>query len=91
MIMFTKLRCKNSTFTGNYQYLSYKYQLTDLDWQGDLNHLLGKVKMKAKYLYASSPHAHSVVELCCIRDNKMTCDTLCNVEICKLIESFCIA
>ena len=36
-LLHTKLSCMRSTFSENYQYLSYKYQLTDRDWYNDTN------------------------------------------------------
>ena len=44
-LLHTKLNCMRSTFSENYQYLSYKYQLSDRDWYKDIEHLLGKVKV----------------------------------------------
>ena len=43
-LLHTKLNCMRSTFSENYQYLSYKHQLSDRDWHNDLEHLVGKVK-----------------------------------------------
>ena len=44
-LLHTKLNCMHSTFSENYQYLPYKYQVSDRDWYNDLEHLLGKKKM----------------------------------------------
>ena len=41
-----KLLSVHSTFAANYQYLSFKYGLTEADWNKSLDHLLGKVKKK---------------------------------------------
>ena len=41
-----KLLSVNSTFAANYQYLSFKFGLTEADWYTSLDHLLGKVKKK---------------------------------------------
>ena len=45
-ILKAKLRCKNSSFADNYRYLSYKYNLTNLDWINDIGSLLAKVEVK---------------------------------------------
>ena len=44
-ILKAKLRCKNSSFTDNYRYLSYKYNLTNSDWINDIGSLLVKVEI----------------------------------------------
>ena len=44
-LLHAKLNCMRSTFSENYQCLSYKYQLSDRDCDNDLEHLLGKVQM----------------------------------------------
>ena len=50
-ILKTKILCPKSTFSENYHFLSYKYQLSQSDWCNDIDYLLGKVKMKTKDLY----------------------------------------
>ena len=50
-LLHTKLNCMRSTFSENYQYLSYKYQLSDRDWYNDLEYLLGKVQIKFSNLF----------------------------------------
>ena len=35
-LLHTKLNCMCSTSSENYQYRSYKYQLSDRDWYNDL-------------------------------------------------------
>ena len=45
-LLLSKVNCKNSTFTANYQCLSCKYDLSHSDWYIDTSHLLGKVQMK---------------------------------------------
>ena len=46
--MNVKLLRVNSTFAANYQYLSFKFGLTEADWTWytSLDHLLGKVEKK---------------------------------------------
>ena len=77
-ILHTKLNCIHSTFSENYQYLSYKYKLSVRDWYNDLENLLGKVKMKFSELFLGSPTASNVDELCSIRDNIVICNTINN-------------
>ena len=85
-LLQTKLNCMRSTFSENYQYLSYKYQLSDRDWYNDLEHFLGKVKMQ---LFLGSPTASNVLELCSIRDNIVICNTINHDDTCKLINLLC--
>ena len=49
-----KLLSVNSTFSANYQYLSYKYGPIEADWFTPLGHLLGKVKKNAIIASTSS-------------------------------------
>ena len=88
-LLHTKLNCMRSTFSENYQYLSYKYQLSDRDWYNDLEHLFGKVEMKCSELFLGSPTAINVVELCSIRYNIVICNTINNEDTCKLINLLC--
>ena len=84
-LLHTKLNCMRSTFSENYKYLSYKYQLSDRDRYNALEHLLGKVKMKFSKLFLCSPTASNMVELCSIRDNIVICNTINNENTCKWI------
>ena len=52
-ILRVKLLCVNSTFSANYQYLSFKYGLTEADWYINIDHLMGKVKKKCLYCIQS--------------------------------------
>ena len=45
-ILRVKLLCVNSTFSANYEYLSFKYGLTEVDWYVNIDHLMGKVRKK---------------------------------------------
>ena len=47
-ILRVKLLCVNSTFSLNFQYLSFKYGLTEADWYINIDHLMGKVRKKIK-------------------------------------------
>ena len=42
-ILRIKLLCVNSTFSANYQYLSFKYGLTEADWYINIDHLMEKL------------------------------------------------
>ena len=88
-LLLTKWNCMRSTFSDNYKYLSYKYQLTDRDWYNDLEHLLGKVKMKFSELCLWSSTASNMLEICSIRDNIVICNTINNEDTCKLINLLC--
>ena len=50
-ILREKLLCVNSTFSLNFQYLSFKYGLTDADWYINMDNLMGKVRKKISILY----------------------------------------
>ena len=49
-LLRVKLLCVNSTFSANYQYLSFKYGLTEADWYINIDHLMGKVRKKMSIL-----------------------------------------
>ena len=51
-VLCVKLLSFNSTFAANYQYLSFKFGLTEADWYTSLDHLLGTVKKKIALLYS---------------------------------------
>ena len=53
-ILRLKLLCVNSTFSANYQYLSFKYGLTEADWYFNIDHLIGKNRKKMSILYPKS-------------------------------------
>ena len=50
-ILRVKLLCVNSTFSSNFQYLSFKYGLTEADWYINIDHLVGKVRKIMSILY----------------------------------------
>ena len=68
-VLRVKLLSVNSTFAANYQYLSFKFGLTEADWYTSLNHLLGKVKKKIALLHPQPVLCGVLKELCVIRDN----------------------
>ena len=88
-ILRVKLLSVNSTFAANYQYLSYKYGLTEADWFTPLGHLLGKVKKKILLLHPHPVLCGILKELCGIRDNTSSCDIANNNDIVALINDIC--
>ena len=50
-VLCVNLLSVNSTFAANYQYLSFKFGLTEADWYTSLDHLLSKVKKKIALLH----------------------------------------
>ena len=87
-ISLSKLLCKNSTFSSNYNYLSCKYELSNQDWYLETNHLLCKVRLKSQLNITCSPW-QSIIELCEIRDGLSPCEALSNDDVCKFIELIC--
>ena len=88
-ILRIKLLCVNSTFSANYQYLSFKYGLTEADWYINIDHLMGKVRKKMSILYLKSILCNVLMELCAIRDNITTCDIANITDIIAMIEDIC--
>ena len=52
-ILRVKLYCVNLTFSTNYQYLTFKYGLTEADWYINIDHLIGKIRKKCLYCIQS--------------------------------------
>ena len=84
------LQCRSSIYARNCNYLSFKYELTEADWASDINHLLGRVKMKFQQMSTVPDIVGNILELCNIRDGIVLCHTLGNVEVCKLIDVLCL-
>ena len=61
-IISSKLHCIKSTFASNYKYLSYRYNISHSDWYKDINHLIGKVKMKFQQDFQNRNTAQTLVE-----------------------------
>ena len=74
IVLRVKLPSANSTLAANYQYLSFKFGLTEADWYTSLDHLLGKVKKKIALLHLQPVLCGVLKELCGIRDNTSLCD-----------------
>ena len=88
-ILRVKLFCVNSTFSANYQYLSFKNGLTEADWYINIDHLMGKVREKMSKLYPKPILCNVLIELCAIRDNITTCDIASITDIFAMIEDIC--
>ena len=89
-ILRVKLLCVNFTFSSNFQYLSFKYGLTEADWYINIDHLMGKVRKKLSMLYPKSILCDVLMEFCAIRDNITTCDIASITDIIAMIEDICI-
>ena len=61
--------CKNSCFADNHRLLSYRYDITDKDWNNGLSFLMGKVKKKTHVLYPCPPEVNILRELIDMRDD----------------------
>ena len=88
-ILRVKLLCVNSTFSANYQYLSFKYGLTEADGYFNIDHIMGKVSKKMSILYPKSILCNVLLELCAIRDDITTCDIANITDIIATIEDIC--
>ena len=88
-ILRVKLLCVNSTFSVDYQYLSFKYGRTEADWYINIDHLMGKVRKKMSILYSKLILCNVLIELCAIRDNITTCDIASITDIIAMIEDIC--
>ena len=80
-----RLLIVNSAFAANYQYLSFKFDLTEADWCTSSDHLLGKDKKKIALLPPQPVLCGVLKELCAIRDNTSLCDIADNNDIGVLI------
>ena len=87
-ILRVKVLCVNSTFSANYQYLSFKYGLTEADCYINIDHLMGKVRKKCLYCIQTpkSILCNVLLELCAIHDNITTCDIASITDIIAVIE-----
>ena len=89
-VLRVKLLSVNSTFAAKYQYLSFKFGLTEADWYTSLNHLLGKVKKKIALLHPQLVLCGVKKDLCAMRDNTSLCDIADKHDIVVLINDICI-
>ena len=63
-ISLSKLLCNNSAFASNYRYLSCKYSLSHHDWHLQLNHLIGKIRLKNEQKSICCKSCQDIIELC---------------------------
>ena len=89
-IIRVKLLCVNSTFSSKFQYLSFKYGLTEADWYINIDHLMGKVRKKMSILYPKPILCNVLKKLCAIRDNITLCDIARITDIIAMIDDICI-
>ena len=87
-VLRVKLLSVNFMFAANYQYLSFKFGLTEADWYTSLDHLLGKVKNKIVLLHPQPVLCGVLKELCAIRDNTSLCDIADKHDIVVLINDY---
>ena len=85
-LLSAKLHCIKSTFAANYKYLSYTYKICGDDWFMDINLLIAKVKVQFEKETQNLSNAHTMVELCAIRDGTANCDVMSCTEASKLID-----
>ena len=88
-ILRVKLLRVNSTFSANYQYLSFKYGVTKADWYINIDHFMGKVRKKMSILYPKPILCNVLMELFAIRDHITTCDIASITVIIAIIEHIC--
>ena len=90
-VLRVKLLSVNSMFAANYQYLSFKFGLTEADWYTSLEYLLGKVKKKIALLHPQPVLCGVLKELCAIiRDNTSLCEIADKHDIVVLINDTCV-
>ena len=82
-LLSAKLHCIKSNLAANYKYLSYKYKICQDDWFLDINllieilfFLIAKMKVKFEKETQNISTAHTIVELCAIRDGIANCDIM---------------
>ena len=74
--------------TENYRFVSYKYNVYDHDWYGDINKLMEKISVINKSHELSV--CQQIIELCKIRDNMLTTNMMENANMfIMLLESLC--
>ena len=75
-LLSAKLHCTKSIFAANYKYLSYKYKICQDDWFMDINLLIAKMKAQFDKDIQNISTAHTIVELCPIRDSIANFDVM---------------
>ena len=86
-LLSAKLHCIKSTFAANYKYLSYKYKICQDDWFcGYKSSDWKNENIQFEKETQSRSNAHTIVELCAIRDCIANCDVMSCTEASKLID-----
>ena len=75
-----------STFAANYKHLSYKYKICQDDWFIDIKLLIAKMKAQFEKETKNISTAHTIVELCAIRDGVANCDVMSCTDASKMID-----
>ena len=76
-LLSAKLHCIKSTLiSANYKDLSYKYKICQDDWCMDINLQIAKIKVQFEKVTQNISTAHTIVELCVIRDGVANCDIM---------------
>ena len=84
-LLLVKLHCTKSTFAANYKHLSYKYKICQDDWFMDRNLLIAKIKAQFDKDIQNISTAHTIVELCAIRDGVANCDVMSCTDASNMI------
>ena len=85
-LLSAKRHCIKSTFAANYKHLSYKYKICQDDWFMDINLLIAKMKAQFEKETQNRSTAHTIVELCAIRDGVADCDVMSCTDASKMID-----
>ena len=85
-LLSAKLHRIKSTFAAKYKYLSYKYKIYEDDLFMDINLLIAKIKVHFEKETQNRSNAHTIVELCAIRDGIANCDVMSCTEASKLTD-----
>ena len=73
-------------FAANYKHLSYKYKICQDDWFMDRNLLIAKIKAQFDKDIQNISTAHTIVELCAVREGVANCDVMSCTDACKMID-----
>ena len=79
-LVSAKFHCIKSTFAANYKHLSYKYEICQDDWFMGINLRIAKMKVQFEKETQNISTAHTLVELCAIRDGIANCDLMSCTE-----------
>ena len=88
-LLAAKLHYIKSTFAANYKYLSYKYKICQDDLFMEITLLIAKMKVQFEKATQNKSNAHTIVELCAIRDGIANCDVMSCTDASKMLVFFC--